>query len=126
MNKYIKFKNFIPESYVEEKKQINENTDKKGILIMIITALILFPFSISNMFYKNEEISENEEKTYIDINKWQDIIKLNYEGKYTDDSAVLIIRKDEKLKEILKNKKIYISKLEHLSEDNYEVEIKKE
>ena len=61
MQKKFINKNFLPIEYVNDKVRKDSKDEKRGLYILIITALILLPFSLRSINTKEEVKIENVE-----------------------------------------------------------------
>ena len=66
-------KDFLPYEYFTKKNLEKENEDNKGIKILLVLILILFPFTIKALLNEDKEIATKE----INTNEYENEIEKN-------------------------------------------------
>ena len=74
MQKKFINKNFLPTEYINDKVIKDTKDEKRGLYILIITALILLPLSLSSINTKEEVKIENVESASTNCIKKDEVI----------------------------------------------------
>ena len=104
--------------------------EKRGLYILIITALILLPFSLSSINTKEEVKIENVESASTNgIKKdevifWLSLNKNGIKGNIAKNNASLECNK-ETLKKLSKDDNVSINNVYYLCDDKYKIELTK-
>ncbi|MDD6795286.1 MAG: hypothetical protein PUE01_07765 [Clostridiaceae bacterium] len=123
MLKYSFYKNFIPSEFINEKLYKNEISDRRSITILAVLCLLIFPFAISNLNNHEEVLPHTNVNRTEDLNQWDKLINKGFQGKYTNEKAIITIEKKEDLDKLLQDKNISVEKIEHRNDEIYEIEI---
>ena len=86
MADYKEYKEFIPKSFEEKNKRIQQKGRKKAKILIVILNFILFPLNLNAVKDNNRDVDFNinstvlvEDKVNIsDIEKWFEIKEINY------------------------------------------------
>lgn len=126
MKRYLANKDFIPISFVESKTKNGSKGDKRGLIILTILALTLFPSGFSNLFSREEKEDLTKEDLsiqYRSLNKWLDFMDEDFEGEFSKERGTIIIEGQEKLSTLLEKENIIIDSMEELGEKKYKFQI---
>ena len=131
MKKYYPNKGFVPYSFIKKYDSTNYKSDKRGLILLVILALILFPISIDKLFDKEEVIEkpievQEEGIDKKDITSWYYIMEDGTDGIISNEVCKLKIYDKEVLEKILVKENISINSIENLGENKYELDIIKE
>ncbi|WP_294348512.1 hypothetical protein [uncultured Clostridium sp.] len=131
MKRYLKNKDFIPKSFIEEKNKDLKEKEKKIIYFLLILSLILLPIAIMDRVDKKEDKIEDTgisstKNTDIDLDLWIYVIKkYKAEGEFNPYEAYIYLEGKEYLDEIFYDEKININSMEDLGENKYRLQISK-
>lgn len=131
MQKKFINKNFLPTEYINDKVIKDSKDEKRGLYILIITALILLPFSLSSINTKEEVKIENVESASTNgIKKdevifWLSLNKNGIKGNIAKNNASLEISNKETLKKLSKDDNVSINNVYYLGDDKYKIELTK-
>lgn len=131
MQKKFINKNFLPTEYINDKVMKDSKDEKRGLYILIITALILLPFSLSSINTKEEVKIENVESASTNgIKKdevifWLSLNKNGIKGNIAKNNASLEISNKETLKKLSKDDNVSINNVYYLGDDKYKIELTK-
>lgn len=129
MKSYVENKNFIPKSYFKEKELRLKRDRSKGLLLLIILNIIVFPLTINNFFVKEDLIieesnieeefsSEKIKKIISEIDK--DIKHL----KIKNGSGEILVNGKEKLYSIESTESFIIENIKKLENNEFLVSIR--
>ena len=119
-------KDFIPISFIESQIKNGRKGERRGLILLLVVALSLLPFSFSNLFSKEKKetvIKEDLSSQYISLNKWLDFMDENLEGEFSKERGTIIIEGQEKLSGLLEKENIIIDSMEDLGEKKYKLQI---
>jgi len=119
-------KDFIPISFIESQIEDGSKGDRRGLIILTVTALILLPFLVSNLFGKKSEDKVSKEDLSTQdrsLNKWLDFMDEDFEGEFSKEGATIIIDGQEKLRPILEKQNIIINSMEDIGAKKYKLQI---
>jgi len=119
-------KDFIPISFIESQIKNGRKGERRGLILLLVVALSLLPFSFSNLFSKEKKetvIKEDLSSQYISLNKWLDFMDENLEGEFSKERGTIIIEGQEKLSTLLEKENIIIDSMEDLGEKKYKLQI---
>lgn len=126
MKRYLVNKDFIPNSFIESKRENGNKGDRRGLIILTSLALILLPFLFGNLFSKQKKeniIKKDLSSQYSSLNNWLDFMDENLEGKFSKEGGTIIIEGQENLKVLLEKENIIIDNMEDLGEKKYKLQI---
>ena len=131
MKRYCHNKGFIPSSFIDKKNNINIKSDKRGLIILVIVAFILFTISIDKIIRKEEIFEpyykmEDESVDKNDILIWYDIMEDGTDGVITDKLCKLNVYDKDILNKICKKEKFSINTIDSLGDNKYILDIIKE
>ncbi|HEY5524153.1 MAG TPA: hypothetical protein VIK26_02330 [Clostridium sp.] len=119
-------KDFIPISFIESQIKNGRKGERRGLILLLVVALSLLPFSFSNLFSKEKKemvIKEDLSSQYRSLNKWLDFMDENLEGEFSKERGTIIIEGQEKLSTLLEKENIIIDSMEDLGEKKYKLQI---
>lgn len=125
-------KNFLPYEYFTKKNLEGEKEDNKGIKLLIVLALILFPFTIKALFSENKNIVKNETKVVEtknqlnDIVSWIQISSSGITGEIKGNIGSFKIYDKNILNEINKDNTLKVVFFEKIEEGGYNIRVQKE
>ena len=131
MQKKFINKNFLPTEYINDKVIKDSKDEKRGLYILIITALILLPFSLSSINTKEEVKIENVESASTNCIKkdevifWLSLNKNGIKGNIAKNNASLEISNKETLEKLSEDDKVSINNIYYLGDDKYKIELTK-
>ncbi|MEO2509369.1 hypothetical protein ABHA01_16455 [Clostridium paraputrificum] len=131
MQKKFINKNFLPTEYINDKIIKDSKDEKRGLYILIITALILLPFSLSSINTKEEVKIENVESASTNCIKkdevifWLSLNKNGIKGNIAKNNASLEISNKETLEKLSEDDKVSINNIYYLGDDKYKIELTK-
>ena len=126
---YIEDKNFLPIEYVNDKVRKDSKDEKRGLYILIITALILLPFLLRSINTKEEVKIENVEYASANCIKkdevifWLSLNKNGVKGNIVKNNASLEVINNETLEQLSKDDKVSINNIYYLGDDKYKIEL---
>lgn len=129
MQKKFINKNFLPIEYVNDKVMKDSKDEKRGLYILIITALILLPFSLRSINTKEEVKIENVETASTNFIKkdevifWLNLNKNGIKGNIAKNNASLEVSNKETLEKLSKDDKVSINNIYYLGDDKYKIEL---
>lgn len=126
MKRHLVNKDFIPISFIESQMKNGSKGDRRGLMILTVTALILLPFLFSNLFSKKNKDEVSKEVVSIQdrsLNKWLDFMDENFEGEFSKEGAIIIIEGQEKLRTLLEKQNIIINSMEDIGAKKYRLQI---
>lgn len=129
MQKKFINKNFLPIEYVNDKVRKDSKDEKRGLYILIITALILLPLSLSSINTKEEVKIENVEYASANCIKkdevifWLSLNKNGVKGNIVKNNASLEVSNNETLEQLSKDDKVSINNIYYLGDDKYKIEL---
>jgi len=126
MKRCLVNKDFIPSSFIESQIKNGNKGDRRGLILLMVVALSLLPFSFSNLFSKEKKemvIKEDLSSQYRSLNKWLDFMDENLEGEFSKERGTIIIEGQEKLSTLLEKENIIIDSMEDLGEKKYKLQI---
>ena len=129
MQKKFINKNFLPIEYVNDKVRKDSKDEKRGLYILIITALILLPFSLRRINTKEEVKIENVEYASANCIKkdevifWLSLNKNGVKGNIVKNNASLEVSNNETLEQLSKDDKVSINNIYYLGDDKYKIEL---
>ena len=126
MKRCLVNKDFIPSSFIESQIKNGNKGDRRGLILLMVVALSLLPFSFSNLFSKEKKetvIKEDLSSQYGSLNKWLDFMDENVEGEFSKERGTIIIEGQEKLSTLLEKENIIIDSMEELGEKKYKLQI---
>ena len=126
MKRCLVNKDFIPSSFIESQIKNGNKGDRRGLILLMVVALSLLPFSFSNLFSKEKKeavIKEDLSRQYRSLNKWLDFMDENLEGEFSKERGTIIIEGQEKLSTLLEKENINIDTMEELGENKYRLQI---
>ena len=131
MRKYYHNKSFVPYSFVEKQHKINDSGDRRGLSLLIILALMLFPMTIDKLITKKELPKESikvreDGLDREEIISWYGIMENNTDGSITNNGCTLNIYDIESLNKICEKEEFTINTIENLGENKYKLSIIKE
>lgn len=125
-------KDFLPYEYFTKKNLENEKEDNKGLKILIIFALILFPFTAKAFNEKNEKAIDNkvqvvESKNYFeDIGSWIEIYDGNITGEINGNIGNFKIEDKNIISKINKSNTLKVVFFEKIEEGGYNIRVQRE
>ena len=131
MQKKFINKNFLPTEYINDKVIKDSKDEKRGLYILIITALILLPLSLSSINTKEEVKIENVESASTNCIKkdevifWLSLNKNGRKGNIAKNNASLEISNKETLEKLSEDDKVSINNIYYLGDDKYKIELTK-
>lgn len=131
MKKKFINKNFLPTEYINDKVIKDSKDEKRGLYILIITALILLPLSLSSINTKEEVKIENVESASTNCIKkdevifWISLNKNGIKGNIAKNNASLEISNKETLKKLSEDDRVSINNIYYLGDDKYKIELTK-
>ena len=131
MQKKFINKNFLPIEYVNDKVRKDSKDEKRGLYILIITALILLPFSLRSINTKEEVKIENVEYASANCIKkdevifWLSLNQNGVKGNIVKNNASLEVSNNETLEQLSKDDKVSINNIYYLGDDKYKIELTK-
>ena len=131
MQKKFINKNFLPTEYINDKVIKDTKDEKRGLYILIITALILLPLSLSSINTKEEVKIENVESASTNCIKkdevifWLSLNKNGVKGNIVKNNASLEVSNNETLEQLSKDDKVSINNIYYLGDDKYKIELTK-
>lgn len=131
MQKKFINKNFLPTEYINDKVIKDSKDEKRGLYILIITALILLPLSLSSINTKEEVKIENVESASTNCIKkdevifWLSLNKNGIKGNIAKNNASLEISNKEALEKLSEDDRISINNIYYLGDDKYKIELTK-
>ena len=131
MQKKFINKNFLPTEYINDKVIKDSKDEKRGLYILIITALILLPFSLSSINTKEEVKIENVESASTNCIKkdevifWLSLNKNGIKGNIAKNNASLEISNKETLEKLSEDDRVSINNIYYLGDDKYKIELTK-
>ena len=129
MQKKFINKNFLQIEYVNDKVRKDSKDEKRGLYILIITALILLPFSLRSINTKEEVKIENVEYASANCIKkdevifWLSLNKNGVKGNIVKNNASLEVSNNETLEQLSKDDKVSINNIYYLGDDKYKIEL---
>ena len=129
MQKKFINKNFLPIEYVNDKVRKDSKDEKRGLYILIITALILLPFLLRSINTKEEVKIENVENASANCIKkdevifWLSLNKNGVKGNIVKNNASLEVINNETLEQLSKDDKVSINNIYYLGDDKYKIEL---
>lgn len=126
-------KDFLPIKYVKERNFKIESGEKRGVTLLVILSLLLFPFSLKSLMRnKREDVNKivevKNKKNYYkkeEILLW---IGLNIEGvsgSIKASEGKLTVDNKELIKVICEKEKFLVNTIENLGENKYRLQIVK-
>ena len=131
MQKKFINKNFLPTEYINDKVIKDTKDEKRGLYILIITALILLPLSLSSINTKEEVKIENVESASTNCIKkdevtfWLSLNKNGIKGNIAKNNASLEISNKETLEKLSEDDRVSINNIYYLGDDKYKIELTK-
>ena len=125
-------KDFLPYEYFTKKNLEKENEDNKGVKLLLVLVLILFPFTIKALLSEKKEISVeevkiNESKNEIEnIISWLQIYDEGITGDIKGNIGNFKIDNKNILNEINKDKELKIMFFEKIEDGGYTIRVQKE
>ena len=131
MKKYYHNKNFVPYSFVEKQTNVITSGDKRGLSLLVILALILFPIAIDKLTTKKEEPKVRVEVKEDGIDRkeiinWYDIMENNTDGVINNQGCILNVYDIESLNKICEKEEFSINTIQNLGENKYKLSVIKE
>ena len=129
MKSYVENKNFIPKSYFKEKELRLKKDRSKGLLLLIILNIIVFPLTINNFFVKEDLIiEENNIEEEFSSEKIKEIIgEIDKDIKHLkikNGSGEILVNGKEKLYSIESRKSFIIENIKKLENNEFLVSIR--
>lgn len=131
MKRELKNKKFIPNNYLKSKNTIKNKGDKRGVIMLFILNIIMFPFIFSKTPKENKEIKNTN--TLWEANNRQEEFKLwlnmsKYGGvqEFSLNTGEITLDTEENISNINKEKGIKVKELNVTSEGKYKIFINKE
>ena len=131
MKRELKNKKFIPNNYLKSKNTIKNKGDKRGVIMLFILNIIMFPFIFSKTPKENKEIKSTN--TLWEANNRQEEFKLwlnmsKYGGvqEFSLNTGEITLDTEENISNINKEKGIKVKEINVTSEGKYKIFINKE
>ena len=125
-------KDFLPYEYFTKKNLEKENEDNKGIKILLVLILILFPFTIKALLNEDKEIATKEintneyENQIENIISWLQIYDEGITGDIKGNVGNFKIDNKNILNEINKDNELKIMFFEKIEDGGYTIRVQKE
>ena len=123
-------KDFLPYEYFTKKNLEKENEDNKGIKILLVLILILFPFTIKALLNEDKEIATKEINTNEYENEiiisWLQIYDEGITGDIKGNVGNFKIDNKNILNEINKDNELKIMFFEKIEDGGYTIRVQKE
>ncbi|AYE35632.1 hypothetical protein [Clostridium septicum] len=129
MKSYVENKNFIPKSYFKEKELRLKRDRSKGLLLLIILNIIVFPLTINNFFVKEDLIIEesNIEEEFSSEKIKNIISEIDKDIKHLkikNGSGEILVNGKEKLYSIESTESFIIENIKKLENNEFLVSIR--
>ncbi|MEN8434312.1 hypothetical protein NX821_001495 [Clostridium septicum] len=129
MKSYVENKNFIPKSYFKEKELRLKKDRSKGLLLLIILNIIVFPLTINNFFVKEDLIIEesNIEEEFSSEKIKNIISEIDKDIKHLkikNGSGEILVNGKEKLYSIESTESFIIENIKKLENNEFLVSIR--
>jgi len=125
-------KDFLPYEYFTKKNLEKESEDNKGIKLLLVLVLILFPFTIKALLSEDkeiivEEVKANEYENEIEnIVSWLQIYDKGITGDIKGNVGNFKIDNKNILNEINKDNELKIMFFEKIEDGGYNIRVQKE
>ena len=125
-------KDFLPYEYFTKKNLEKENEDNKGIKILLVLILILFPFTIKALLNEDKEIATKEintneyENEIENIISWLQIYDEGLTGDIQGNVGNFKIDNKNIINEINKDNELKIMFFEKIEDGGYTIRVQKE
>lgn len=127
----LKNRGFIPNSFIRKQNEIKSKGERRGIFILILINIVLFPIVISSL--QGDTLKE-EKNSHVEVKKVSllkneaikclEMDKYDLEGEFIDKSGIIIVNDMDVIREIENDKGIFINSIENLGENKYKLKVK--